>query len=199
VFGDSLAYQAWGEIERAVRDRGYELMGEAVPGDAICDATPRVADVMARRPAYVVLAYVGNNNAPCTGRTDGEQLGEVYERSLVENAELTRDARLVVVGPPDIQAPDFVERVVIVRARYQAVARRFDHVEFVDGRSYLSPDGYAATLPCRPAEGRDEGCVGGRIAVRLDDGLHLSWPNEHGYSGGAVRWADAIVSSVPPR
>lgn len=198
VFGDSLAFQAWTEIEAASARAGYTLAGVAVPGDALCDAIEPVGDVLTRGPAYVVVAYVGNNNTPCTGRATGDALAERYEDAAERLARATAGrTELVLVGPPDMAGAHFAEVAPLVRERYERVARRYDHVTFVDGRRLLSPEGYAERLPCLPWEGADEGCVDGEITVRLFDGVHLDWP-DNDYSAGGRRWADTIVSSVSP-
>lgn len=197
VYGDSLAMQAWGEIKAAGEELGYTVVGEGVPGDAVCDAIPRIVEVMEDPPDYVVLAYIGNNRTPCTGNQTGEELGHGYEEEAEHAAELTEGTQLVFVGPPDSIADHFRQVAPIVRERYQLVADRYEHVTFVDGRALLSPDGYSQRLPCRATEGAEQGCVDGEIAVRLSDGVHLSYPFD-GYSAGAQRWAETVVSSLPP-
>lgn len=198
VFGDSLAFQAWTEIEAASERIGYTLAGAAVPGDALCDAPEKVDEVLALHPAYVVLAYVGNNNTPCTGGVTGDALADRYEDAAERIARATSgETELVLVGPPDMTGEYFVDTSPLVRERYERVADRREHVSFVDGRQLLSPDGYAERLPCLASEGSEVGCVDGQIVVRFFDGVHLDWPDD-GYSAGGRRWADTIVSSIPP-
>ncbi len=197
IYGDSLAMQAWSEIKAAGEDLGYTVVGESVPGDAICDAIPRIVEVMEDPPDYVVLAYIGNNRTSCTGNQTGEELGDAYEEEAEHAAELTEGTQLVLVGPPDSSADHFRQIAPMVRERYRLVADRYDHVSFVDGRTLLSPEGYTQQLPCRVTEGAAQGCVDGEIDVRLDDGVHLNYPFD-GYSAGAQRWAETVVSALPP-
>jgi hypothetical protein len=199
VFGDSLAFQAWSEIDAAAARLGYTLAGVGVPGDALCDAIDRVDEVLPRQPAYVVVAYVGNNNTPCTDHATGDALAELYEAAAEHLARATLgETKLVLVGPPEMAGEHFAVVSPLVRERYERVARRHDHVTFVDGRGLLSPDGYAVRRPCLASEGPEVGCDGGEIVVRFLDGVHLDWPDD-GYSAGGRRWADTIVSSIPAR
>ena len=104
---------------------------------------------------------------------------------------------LVLVGPPDM-APgnDFVPRSTEVRDRFRAVAERHDDASFVDGREYLSPDGFSETLPCLDSEGAAQGCVDGQIVVRDPDGVHWDEPGPDSYSAGAYRWAQALLADA---
>jgi hypothetical protein len=200
VFGDSLAYQAWGEIEVAVEARGYRLVGEAVPGAALCDAIDPAADAArTERPAYVVVAYVGNWGSACVGGVRGAALGRVYGDAAEEILDDVAPARLVLVTPPAIADARYAEIVPAVRAAYQDLAGRRPEVTLVDGRSRLSPDGFAARLACLPAETAAEGCTAGRIRVRDPDGLHLDDAGADGYSAGAHRWAATIASALHRR
>ena len=90
----------------------------------------------------------------------------------------------------------FEPRSAVVRERFAAVADRHDDVSFVDGREYLSPDGFSETLPCLDDEDEAKGCVDGQIVVRHPDGVHWDEPGADGYSAGSYRWAQAILSNA---
>jgi hypothetical protein len=199
VFGDSLTFQAWPALQDLAARRGLRLFGHAFPGAAICDAHTEIAETLEReRPAVVVIAYVGNNVTPCTGLAQADELGDRYEADAEAVAELVEQdgARLHIVLPPDMNDDVLRVNADAVRSRYERVAADHPDIELVDGRRFLSPDGFTPTLPCLPSEAFGVGCTDGRITVRDPDGVHLSPPIAVGYSAGGVRWADACLSGI---
>src|SRR6185436_2827673 len=74
VYGDSLALTTWGYVQRIAADRGQPFHGGAYGGTALCDWLPAIKHTLqADRPAFVVLAFAGNNLTPCTRAADGRR------------------------------------------------------------------------------------------------------------------------------
>jgi lysophospholipase L1-like esterase len=198
VFGDSLTLQAWLDLAGLVAEQGQLLRGAPLPGEALCDARDDIELTLATRPPVIlVVAFVGNNNTPCTERATGEELGRRYEedaRAIVAAAG-ARGVPVRLVTPPAMGDPTFASNADAVASAYAAVADE-PGVELVDGRGLLSPDGYATALPCEPAELVRPSCTNGAITVRDPDGLHLSAPDATGYSGGARRWARTLAAAA---
>ena len=200
VYGDSLTVDTVPVLEQVMSDNDQRLVGQWFDGTALCDFVPNITQLLADDPPeQVVIAFAGNNVTRCVEGLTGSALGDRYEQDAeaVATAAAEAGVPLVLVGPPDM-APDtdFAARSDQVRERFQAVADRHDDVEFVDGREYLSPDGFSETLPCLDSEGPEQGCTDGQIVVRDTDGVHWDQPGPDGYSAGAVRWAQALLSDA---
>lgn len=199
IFGDSLTMQAWPEVERLADAQGLDLSGQGVIGAAPCDMLGAVEERLGTDPPdRLVVAFVGNNLTACTGRVDGAALADRYATDLARIAELAADAgaEMVVVGPPAMGDDDFRARAPDLTARYEDFAAATDGVEFVDGTTHLSPEGFAATLPCDDAERGTPVCVDDAVAVRDPDGVHLAEPARAGeVTGGMTRWARTLVEA----
>jgi hypothetical protein len=199
LYGDSLTVDAIPALEFMTVDNDQQLVGQWFDGTAPCDfiddITQRLDD---SPPEMVVLAFAGNNVTPCVGGLTGDALGDKYEADAeaVVAAAAEAEVPVVLVGPPAMADPSFEPRSAQVRERFAAVADRHDNVSFVDGREYLSPDGFSETLACLDGEDEAKGCIDGQIAVRNADGVHWDEPGPDGYSAGSYRWAQAILSNA---
>jgi hypothetical protein len=203
VYGDSLTAQAWDYVESLARYGGHRLSGNRLSGSALCDWNDDLARTLRDvRPAYIVVAFAGNNGTPCVAGLTGRLLEDKYEadaRAVVERARAV-GTHVVFVGPPDMLAAYMRANAMAARDAYEKVAVEADSddVDFVDSRDTLSIDGYTPTTACTPWETPLLGCKNGMIPIRLADGVHWSQPEAHGYSGGAWRWAADLFREVRP-
>jgi hypothetical protein len=203
LFGDSLLVEAAGQIRSLAADAGVDVEVHAGAGTAICDWQREAGSDRDRfRPDVSVLAFVGNNLTPCTGRIWGPALGLRYGRDLdAMSATLRRAGPVYVVRPPARRWWDVTARAVEAAYADAADART---VRLIDGRRYISPFGvWSATQPCLP----DEPCTGPVVAglrtnvVRAPDALHLCPTGFHDgrcddWSSGAYRYALDIMEPV---
>jgi hypothetical protein len=204
IYGDSLSADAQDYLKIYAAADGRSLEPGFFWGTAPCDW---VDDIQQRapeeEPVAIVLAFAGNNVTPCTGGATGNDLANEYERDLRTATKAATDAgaHVVLVGPPDMNAPLYTEMAPLIRERMQNIADEMDDTEYVDGTELLSPDGYADQLRCDADLGEDaaHGCVDGMITVRDPDGVHWDKPGDDGYSAGANRWARTIFSAFEDR
>lgn len=209
LYGDSLSVEAGpGFVAAMGRSSRARVEVKATPGIAPCDALDAMrADAEGPSPpAVAVLEFAGNNSTRCVADASGaplrgRALAERYTADVRAAVELfaANDVRVVIAGPPPApglpgQATELIDEgylalvtewagIDIGRVRY---ARAGNAVAGED-RSYV------ASLPCRDGEGPDEGCDGGRIAVRSPDRIHFC---PAGLSGG---WACPVHSSGAER
>jgi hypothetical protein len=207
VFGDSLVLQSWAYLQRIASHRNQPFTGGAYGGTALCDWLQGIDTALTRdRPAVLVLAFAGNNLTPCTRTAAGERrfgaaLAQRY-RTDVERAVTAAErngAEVFVVGPAAMRDTRWNDHARRLRKMLQSVADRHPHVEYLDARAVLSPDGFRVAGRCRPFETAGLGCRNGAIAVRDADGVHLSPPvgGNGGYSAGAWRFATLLLRGVP--
>jgi hypothetical protein len=198
VYGDSLAVEAepYMKLLAAADDRPLE--GSWYLGAAPCDWVNAVNEEAQRKPAYAVFAFAGNKGNSCGTATSGPALVDNYEQTLRGQIQVMLDAGadVILVGPPDFDLAGYTEDAPLLREMMQGLADEFDRTTYVDGRKYLSPDGFVMQLPCLDDEGADKGCVDGRITVRNTDGVHFDVPGADNYSSGAYRWAKTIFERV---
>jgi hypothetical protein len=204
VFGVSLALQTWAYVQRIASDRGQPFTGGAYGGTALCDWIPSIERVLRdNQPAYLVLAFAGNNLTPCTRaagnrRRFGAGLVALYRRDtqLVIAAARAAGTQVFVVGPPAMRNAVWNDHATGLRAAMHSLAATNTGVVYVDASAVISPVGYRATRPCLSFETAAIGCRGGAIVVRAPDGVHLSAP-VGGYSAGAWRFANVLMSGIP--
>ncbi len=204
VFGDSLVLQAWSYVRRIARDRGQPFDGGAYGGTALCDWLPGIRKVLHDdEPAYLVIAFAGNNLTPCTldpsgRRLFGAPLVARYRHDMQTAISAAQHAHAIVflVGPPSMRDHTSNGHAAGLRAAARRLAAHNRGVEYLDADARLSPGGFRPSLPCLAFETRSLGCHGGSIVVRADDGVHLGAP-VHGYSAGAWRYATLLLRGVP--
>jgi hypothetical protein len=203
VFGDSLTVQAWDYVMGLALYGGLQLLGDRFSGTALCDWRDDITRVLtASRPAYLVLAFAGNNVTDCTGGEVGRALGEIYARdarAVVQEAERV-GTRVVFIGPPDMGL-EYIDRnaTAVREALEQVVDDAGDDVAtFVDSRDEISPDGFDPLADCLGWETEQLGCRDGKTRIRHPDRVHWVQPNIYGYSAGSWRWASVMFDEVQP-
>jgi hypothetical protein len=222
LYGDSLASEARDWFTLAIADGGAgEVVDRTFGGSAICDWLDKMrGDARAFHPAAVVFEFVGNNatncvhaptGVPLTGAALAQRYRDDARRATAIFAGL--GVRVYWMGAPAV-APSSPSAAVDIVAVQRAEAEEaagwtfgeppFDRVRFVDaGRAVLDHGRYAPTLPCLASETAADGCVGGRITVRADDGVHFCptgvvRPDGRCpvYSSGAARFGFAMAAPV---
>jgi hypothetical protein len=198
VYGDSLTVEGAPYMRLLAAQDDRDLEGSWYIGAAPCDWIDAVNEEAPRHPAYAVFAFAGNKGNSCGVANAGPALIDDYEQTLRSQIQVMLDAgaEVILVGPPDFDAPNYKEDAPLLREMMQELSDEFDGTTYVDGRKYLSPDGWTPQLPCLDNEGADKGCVDGMITVRSGDGIHFDIPGADGYSSGAYRWAETIFEKV---
>ena len=198
LYGDSLSVEAAPYLRLLAEQHDRNLEGSWYIGAAPCDWNNAVNEEARRHPAYAVFAFAGNKGNSCGAASSGPRLVDEYEQTLRSQIKvmLNAGADVILVGPPDFDLAGYKEDAPLLRALMQDLADSYDRTSYVDGRKYLSPDGFVGRLPCFDFEGPDKGCVDGKITVRSLDGIHFDIPGDDGYSSGAYRWARTIFEDV---
>ena len=215
LWGDSLAWQAQDSFAFAVgQSLGAEVEAHTFPGTATCDWLADMGrTVGARWVTAAVLEFSGNALTPCMRDAEGIPLsGEPYQSKYLADtrralAILSKTgASVYVVGAPVHRDEGAQSAGSELRAMYRSLAAR-THATYIEaGASVLEHGNYTDTLPCLPIEAPDQGCRGGRIAVRASDGLHfcpLVLTTASGlacwcpvWSSGALRFGIAMATPV---
>ena len=221
LYGDSLASEArdWFSLAMQGDGRG-EVVDRTLGGTAICDWLDKMrGDAHRFQPSAVVFEFVGNNVTNCvrgpTGPLTGAALVDRYREDARTATKIFAGlgVRVYWMGAPAV-APaspttavdiNAVRRVEEAEAGGWTFARPpLDRVQYVDaGQAVLDHGRYAGTLPCLPSERLEDGCAGGRMQVRADDGVHFcpAGAVQGGgrcpvYSGGAARFGLAMAAPV---
>jgi hypothetical protein len=180
LWGDSLAWQAQGPFAFAIgQSLGADVEAHTFPGTATCDWLADMGrTVGTKRVTAAVLEFSGNALTPCMRDPAGVPLsGEPYlskyladtRRALAILSEA--GASVYLAGAPIHRDQGAQSAGSELRAMYRALAAQ-THTTYIDtGASVLDHGSYTGTLPCLAIEGPDQGCRGGRIAVRASDGL----------------------------
>ncbi len=213
LYGDSIAVQTAPALRERLGD-AYDVQVRAFPGAALCDYLHQIdQDLQRYAPAMVLLDFGGNTFTPCT-RVDGsiataEQRLARYDADAQAVADRLAPLGipLVLVGmPPEADAataPAALQPLWDqVAARNRDLGR--DVSSFDAGTAVAGPGGsWADRLPCLPDEGPAQGCEGGTIRVRADDGHHFCPARSNPFTGvcstwssGGRRYADAIARFV---
>ena len=166
-------------ILSSVMDQVTGLVGAAAPnyrttdrtqwGTAPCDSWGQMNTDIGRRPAVVVIEYVGNMATYCTrGRT----ASDVYGNGLAQAVDLWQryGTKVVLVVAPAPTGTLPADHTAGNAARLVASSR---HAELVDvASSYVDPatGRYAQVVPCTP---EDVGCTDPGAVVRSPDAWHL--------------------------
>lgn len=215
LFGDSLAYQARGVFlaDLARHGTGTPVV-RTFPTTALCDFRDEViAELLAHRPAVVVLEFSGNSYTACM-RDEQDTLLPIGSaawradyldalRRVREVAHTTGTTIVWATAPPlsPDRFPTNSPHGLATAIRRATVGD--PDVRVVDTGAALAADGlsFDATLPCRPGE--QAFCTGGRVVVRAADGLHFDCHGATeplggcvGYSAGAARFGDALAAAA---
>lgn len=212
LYSDSLGAQARALFQAQLAGEA-RVRGASVPGSALCDALPLIADDLdGAEPRLAVIQFSGNNGTDCMRGPDGAPLeGDAVVEKYDADARFAVEALVgagvpvLLVGSPPTLVADTPRDINTALARIADEYRaRGADVTYVDaGASVTTPDGsYAASLPCLPFETSALGCVDGQIAVRAPDGVHFC-PTGTGddpdcpvWSSGAYRFASAMAAPV---
>jgi hypothetical protein len=215
LFGDSLAYQARGTFlaDLARQGTGTPVV-RTFPTTALCDSRDEViAELLAHRPAVVVLEFSGNSFTACMrdARDVLLPIGSAAWRTdylddlqRVRQVAHTTGTTIVWATAPPLPPERFATNYPHGLAAAIRHATAGDpNVRVVDTGAALAADGgsFAPTLPCRADE--QAYCAGGRVLVRAADGLHFDCRGTTdplggclGYSAGATRFGDALAAAA---
>jgi hypothetical protein len=217
VYGDSLVWEARHALGPMLDEIGPNRI-HSWGGTALCDFSRKIVDEARTEPTrLVVIGFTGNALTPCM-----KTMGSSPSRDLV-TAMYTADLDAVVgelhalgvpvllIGaPPSADASGATHWTPINAAWADAAAKwraLGADVAYADTGLALADSGrWAATLPCLPGEGPDQGCIDGRIPVRAPDSVHFCprlaaaregvIPDCAVWNGGAWRYAQAIRSAI---
>jgi hypothetical protein len=210
-----LAWQAQDPFAFAVgRSLGAAVEAHTFPGTATCDWLADMGrTVGTRRVTAAVLEFSGSALTPCMRDAAGVPLsgGPYLSEYLADTrralAILSEAGVSVYLGGSPLHRDEGAQSAGSeLRAMYRSQAAQ-THATYIDaGSSVLDHGNYTDTLPCLTIEGPDQGCRGGRIAVRASDGVHfcpLVLTTANGlacwcpvWSSGAVRFGIAMAIPV---
>jgi hypothetical protein len=204
VVGDSFAEQSHDAIVEMADDRGMEVSVDGFGGTALCAWMGRLQELRPAPPRSLVLSFAGNIFQPCVNPTcdpalglsscqdmDTEVVSETYRADLDRVLDLFEgtETEISVVLPPPISDPRFEARAEAMREMYRAASEEHPEIQVVDSATQLDPDsgGFQPTLPCTEIDA----CTGNEntIAVRQEDGIHLT-------PAGGRRYAQAIFDAL---
>jgi hypothetical protein len=206
MFGDSLVLQTWSYVRRIAADRDQPFDGGAYGGTALCDWLPAImSSLRDHKPAYLVLAFAGNNLTRCSRgvrgrRLVGARLAALYlgdaQRAIAAARRVGTEVFLV--GPPAMRDRAWDRDASDMRTAMQGLAVRDRGVAYLDASTVLSPHGYRFRQSCLSFETNALGCHNGSVVIRAPDGVHLSAPvdGESGYSSGAWRYATLLMRGI---
>lgn len=214
LYGDSLADQAAPFFRQAIMAHGKALLRmKTGPGTAPCDWLADMSQTAKRfRPDAAVVEFSGNNLTRCMRDSAGNFLTDdaVVARYRADADKATRalthyGATVYWIGTPPDRSPSISALAARIKAVYQELPSRFDHVRFVDAGQAVTDHGtYTDYLPCLP----NETCTGPvRSGVRTDqvrapDGVHFCPVTITGkapcpvWSSGAFRFGTAMAAPV---
>ena len=182
LWGDSLAWQAQESFAFAVgQSLGAAVEAHTFPGTATCDWLADMGrTVGTKRVTAAVLEFSGNALTPCMRDPAGVPLGgEPYLSKYFADTQRAlailskAGASVYLAGAPVHRHEGAQSAGSELGAMYRSLAAQ-THATYIDaGASVLDRGNYTDTLPCLPTEGPDQGCRGGRIAVRASDGVHF--------------------------
>lgn len=203
VYGDSLMRQALDYLRSSFVVPGWRIEARAFPGVALCDIIGSWFDAdAALDPSVVVIETSGNLGlgGGCTSSRDDQ--AEVYLRDSRWAAAFwqARGARVLWVDVPHTEPGDHPLVPIL-----QDTAARFGQTFAFVTVALRGPDGsWPARVPCSEAERAAGGCeLDGRVPARQSpSNAHLCPVDYPGlgscpvYSGGIVRWIDAILAAA---
>jgi hypothetical protein len=209
IIGDSLTQQAQDAIRflYAVRTGQAPNVG-AWGGTSLCNWVDNITQAVAEsNPSLVVLEFVGNNLAECSGNfpVDSDQYiansADSMDRAF--GAARSGGATVIWVRPPTTADPASNARF----DRFAQMAADRGAAVLDVGDAIAPGHQFVPTMPCLPSETADLGCdENGQIRVRADDGAHFYSPGAtypsgvptggQGYSSGAFRYATALVGAI---
>jgi len=203
MYGDSLMRQALEYLRSSFVVPGWRIEARAFPGLALCDFARYWFDAdAALAPSLVVIATSGNLGLGSGCSSSHDDQAAVYARDSTSAAAFwqARGARVLWVDVPHTDPVDHPLVPVL-----QNTASRFGQTFAVVTSALRAPDGsWPARLPCSAAERATAVCeLDGRVPARQSpSNAHLcpvDYPDFGScpvYSGGIVRWIDAIRAAT---
>ena len=200
-YGDSILSSVTTQVagQVAVVAPTYRTTDRTQWGTAPCDSWGQMNADTGRRPAVVVIEYIGNMATYCTrGRT----ADDVYGNGLAQAVELWQryGTKVVLVVAPAPTGTQPVDHTAGNLARLVAASQTAELVDV--SSSYLDPSTgrYAQVVPCTPA---DAGCTDQGAVVRSPDAWHLC---DHAalnslvcpVTPGTRRLVDPLVAALTP-
>lgn len=200
-YGDSILSSVMPQMTEQVAAVAptYRTTDRTQWGTAPCDSWGQMNADTGRRPAVVVIEYVGNMATYCTrGRT----AADVYGNGLAQAVELWQryGTKVVLVVAPAPTGSLPADHTAGNAARLVAASRSAELVDVAG--SYVDPatGRYAQVVPCTPD---DVGCTDPGAVVRSPDAWHLC---DHAtlnslvcpVTPGTRRLVDPLVAALTP-
>ncbi|MGI9601431.1 MAG: GDSL-type esterase/lipase family protein [Acidimicrobiales bacterium] len=194
VVGDSITQSAQVEITTALGPHTEELVIMAWGGTAPCDWVGPVAETVADfDPDIVIIEFAGNDLTPCIVSTPRGSDGYL--------ARYSEDARaLTTAAAANGAAVHWASVPVMADTVYDAVTgelnqiyRELSHTRtLIPVRDSVAVDGALSfTDTCRSADECGDAPIGSTVAIRADDGLHLT---PSGSARLAATYAEVIAT-----
>jgi hypothetical protein len=198
VVGDSLVEQSRDQLQAHAEDQGMTVESFALGGSAPCDWVDIgvFQDLAADRPRHLIISFAGNDYTPCINPGGGpprdpQTIADAYADDMPGIVEpfVGTDTEVHVVVPPPVGEPASEPAAAAIRAMYRELAEAHPGVTVIDPAPLLGSDGrFALTLPCR--EWESDGCApDGTIALRDEDGIHLT-------PAGGERYARVLLDGI---
>jgi len=196
IVGDSLIEQSRDQFAAHAGDLGLTVEAVAFGGSAPCDWQDEFEHYAAERPRTLIVSFAGNDNTPCINPTGGgfrdpQTIADAYAAMVPGILDLYEGTGtdLYLVLPPPMGPPASEPAAAAIRDVYRAIGAARDDVTVVDPAAALGGDGaFHLALPC---EAWEQAVCGpeGTVAVRRDDGIHLT-------EAGGERYARALLAAM---
>jgi hypothetical protein len=196
IVGDSLIEQSRDQFAAHAGELGLSVEAVAFGGSAPCDWQEEFEQYAAERPRALVVSFAGNDNTPCINPTGGgfrdpQTIADAYAAMVPGILDLFEGTAtdLYLVLPPPVAPPASEPAAAAIRDVYRAIGAARDDVTVVDPGPVLGGDSaFHLALPCEPWEQAVCG-PDGTVAVRRDDGIHLT-------EAGGERYARALLAAL---
>jgi len=196
IVGDSLIEQSRDQLAVHADDLGLSVEAVAFGGSAPCDWQDEFERYAAERPRALLVSFAGNDNTPCVnpgggGFRDPQTIADAYAAMVPGILDLFEGTGtdLYLVLPPPVGPPASEPAAAAIRDVYRAIAAGRDDLRIVDPAEVLGGDGaFHLALPCEAWEQATCG-PGGTVAVRREDGIHLT-------EAGGERYARALLAAL---
>jgi hypothetical protein len=196
IVGDSLIEQSRDQFAAHAGELGLTVEAVAFGGSAPCDWQDEFEHYAAERPRALIVSFAGNDNTPCINPTGGgfrdpQTIADAYAAMVPGILDLYEGTGtdLYLVLPPPVGPPASEPAAAVIRDVYRSIGAARDDVTVVDPTAALSGDGaFHQALPC---EAWEQAVCGpdGTVAVRRDDGIHLT-------AAGGERYARALLAAM---
>jgi hypothetical protein len=196
IVGDSLIEQSRDQFAAHAGELGLTVEAVAFGGSAPCDWQDEFEHYAAERPRALIVSFAGNDNTPCINPTGGgfrdpQTIADAYAAMVPGILDLYEGTGtdLYLVLPPPVGPPASEPAAAAIRDVYRAIGAARDDVTVVDPTAALGGDGaFHQALPCEAWE-QAVCSPDGTVAVRRDDGIHLT-------EAGGERYARALLAAM---